>query len=216
MADLPKFDKKQLLCLASIAAMIVMVVIFNMSTALVCLLLGVILLVIGVGSEKEAIRTMPWGTMLLVGGVGLLMVVVNELGGISLLSDLLTKVMNTRTAAGIMGVTAGMMSWFSSSFGVVFPTLMPTVPDIVDSFGGAVNGAAILSAIAFGASIAGISPFSSGGSMCISAMSVDARFDETQMNQCFMSFLAWAVGFLVILALLAVLGVFDLIAAVML
>lgn len=215
MKDVPKFNKQQWLCIASIVAMIVLVVIFNVSTALACIFLGVLLLVLGVGTEKEALRTMPWGTMLLVGGVGLLMVVIDEMGGIKLLSDLLSKIMVPKTAAGIMGITAGMMSWFSSSFGVVMPTLMPTVPGILENLGTTMSGAPILAAITYGASIAGYSPFSSGGSMCLSAMSVDPRFDESQTNKYFMTFFIWAIVCLGILALLALLGVFDLIAAIM-
>ena len=216
MAELPKFNKQQWMCIASIVLMIILVVFLNVSTALACLFLGVALLLLGVGTEKEALRTMPWGTMLLVGGVGLLMVVVDAMGGIQLLSDLLSKIMGPRTAAGIMGITAGMMSWFSSSFGVVMPTLMPTVPGLLENLGTTMSGAPILAAITFGASIAGVSPFSSGGSMCLSAMSVDKRFDESQTNKYFMSFFGWAIGGLVILAVLALLGVFNWVAAIML
>ena len=196
--------------------MIVLVVVFGVSTALACLFIGVFLLVFGIGNEKEAIRRMPWGTMILVGGVGLLMVVINEMGGIKLLSDLLASIMNERTAASIMGITAGMMSWFSSSFGVVMPTLMPTVPDLLTSFHVVVSGAPILAGIVFGASIAGISPFSSGGSMCISAMSLDSRFDEKLTNKYFTEYFIWAIVFLGVFALLALLGVFNLIAGIML
>ena len=216
MEDLPKFNKQQWMCIASIVLMIILVVFLNVTTALACLFLGVALLLLGVGTEKETLRTMPWGTMVLVCGVGLLMVVVDAMGGIQLLSDLLAKIMSPRTAAGIMGITAGMMSWFSSSFGVVMPTLMPTVPGLLENLGTTMSGAPILAAITYGASIAGVSPFSSGGSMCLSAMSVDKRFDESQTNKYFMSFFGWAIGGLVILAVLALIGVFDWVAAIML
>lgn len=215
-SELPKLNRDQWICLISMIAMVVMVVVFDVNTALACLLIGVILLVLGIGKEKETIRTMPWGTMVLVGGVGMLMVVVDKMGGITLLSNLLSKIMVPQTAAAVMGVTAGVMSWFSSSFGVVMPTLMPTVPDIVENLNGAISGAPLLAAIVYGASIAGISPFSSGGSMCISAMSVDPRFDETQTNKCFFQFFGWAVAFLVIMALLGIVGVFNLVAGIML
>ncbi len=44
---------------------------------------------------------------------------------------------SSRTAAPIMGATGGIMSWFSSANGVVFPTLIPTVPEIAEQVGGA-------------------------------------------------------------------------------
>lgn len=214
-ADLPKLDRNQKICVLSIVVMIIMVVGFRINTALACLLIGVILLLLGIGSEKETIRTMPWGTMVLVGGVGLLMSVVNELGGIVLLSNTLSRIMSTRTASTVMALSAGMMSWFSSSFGVVFPTLMPTVPGIIESFGGAVSGAPLLSAIAFGASIAGISPFSSGGSMIISSMTVDGRFEESETNKIFIQLFGWGIAFLLITGFLGLIGVFEIVANIM-
>jgi di/tricarboxylate transporter len=214
-ADLPKFNKEQTICLLSIVTMIIMVVGFKINTALACLLIGVVLLVLGIGTEKETIRTMPWGTMVLVSGVGLLMGVVNALGGITLLSDTLAKIMTPKSAASVLAITGGMMSWFSSSFGVVFPTLMPTVPGIVESFGGSIGGAPLISAIAFGASIAGISPFSSGGSMAISAMSVDKRFDESETNKVFIQLFVWAGVFLATTGILGFLGIFEALATIM-
>ena len=56
--------------------------------------------------------------------------ITQKMGGIDLLSDILASFMSARTAAPLMGVTGGIMSWFSSANGVVFPTLIPAVPDV--------------------------------------------------------------------------------------
>ena len=122
-----KFDGKQLLSLAAILVMVVLVVGFSFDVGLVCLTLALILILLGAADEKKAIKMIPWSTLLLIGGVSVLMNITQTLGGIQLLSDILASFMNSRTAAPLMGLTGGIMSWFSSANGVVFPTLIPTV-----------------------------------------------------------------------------------------
>jgi len=61
------------------------------------------------------------------------------MGGIDLLADILSSMMNDKTAPSIIGLTAGLMSWFSSANGVVFPTLIPTVSKIVADIGGNIS-----------------------------------------------------------------------------
>ena len=65
--------------------------------------------------------------------------VIIVLGGIHLLSASLASIMNAATATAILGVTAGVMSWFSSTSGVVMPTLIPTVPHIIHQMSISVN-----------------------------------------------------------------------------
>lgn len=72
----------------------------------------------------------PWSVLILIAGVNVLMNITQKLGGIDLLASILASFMSTRIAAPIMGFTGGLMSWFSSANGVVFPTLIPTVPEI--------------------------------------------------------------------------------------
>ena len=59
-----------------------------------------------------------------------------DLGGIEVLSNVLVSLMSAKSAAAVMGLTSGIMSWFSSSSGVVMPTLLPTVPHVAQQLGG--------------------------------------------------------------------------------
>ena len=68
------------------------------------------------------------------------MEVVIQVGGVDALSSGLASIMNTHTAIAIQGLTAGIMSWFSSAIGVVWPTLVPTVGDIAKNVGVPANG----------------------------------------------------------------------------
>ena len=89
----------------------------------------------GFVDEKQAIKSIPWGVLLMVSGVGILMNLVIQEGGIDLITNALGGIMTEKTAAGLVGATAGIMSWFSSATGVVYPTMIPTVSGLVDQIG---------------------------------------------------------------------------------
>lgn len=123
-------DRHQSVSLAALLVMVVLVVGFSYDVGLVCLTLSLILMLLGAADEKKAIKMIPWNVLILISGVNVLMNITQKMGGIDLLSDILASFMSARTAAPLMGVTGGIMSWFSSANGVVFPTLIPAVPDI--------------------------------------------------------------------------------------
>ena len=60
----------------------------------------------------------------MVTGFGMLMEAVINVGGVTLLSNALASIMTPRTAVAIQGLTAGIMSWFSSAIGVVGGLIM--------------------------------------------------------------------------------------------
>ena len=68
-------------------------------------------------------------------GVGILMNVISLSGGIDIMVAALEHVMSKRTAAMIMGITSGFMSFFSSGLGVVFPTLILTASGLASTLG---------------------------------------------------------------------------------
>lgn len=206
------FNKYQLMALASAMVLLLLIVVFRMNSALSCLLVGLVLLLLGLGKEKNTFMAMPFETMFLVCGMGMLVTTVNQMGGIHLLSDILGNFITPSTSSAIMGIIAGIMGTFSSSFGVVYPTLMPTVPDIVASFGDEVYALPILFSIAYGAAIAGISPLSTAGSLCLTTIALDKRNGEKQLRHYYKAFFAWTLFFIFFNATLAFLGLFDMIA----
>ncbi|MGE4353302.1 MAG: SLC13 family permease, partial [Oscillospiraceae bacterium] len=137
LSDLPKFDKKQLLSLSGIIAMVVIVLITQYHIGLVAFAIAVLLIICGVGRDKEALKFVPWNTLILVSGVGVLMNVVINAGGIVLLTNAISSIMSPGTALGIFACICGCMSWFSSTSGVVMPTMIPTIPGIIANIGAA-------------------------------------------------------------------------------
>lgn len=205
-----KFDGKQLLSLAAILVMVVLVVGFAFDVGLICLTLALILILLGAADEKKAIKMIPWSTLLLIGGVSVLMNITQTLGGIQLLSDILASFMNSRTAAPLMGLTGGIMSWFSSANGVVFPTLIPTVPNIASQVGGA-SIVQMTAAIVCSATVAGISPLSTGGSLVMAGYAQETGCDEKEQQKVFAKLFMVSAGCVLIVFILTFVGLLSLV-----
>ncbi|MGB7605876.1 MAG: SLC13 family permease [Lutisporaceae bacterium] len=207
--DTDKFTSKQIISLLGMVAMLVLIIFFKVNVGLAAFFVGVTLIFFNVADETKCIKSVPWGTVLLVMGVGVLMNIVNKSGGIELLSNALANVMTPKTAAPIMGISAGLMSWVSSALGVVYPTLVPTVGAIANSVGGGVSPIALISAIGAGGSCAGISPISTGGALILTALASNKpNFSKEEQSKVFVELFLWAVGALALIAFLAFIGVF--------
>jgi di/tricarboxylate transporter len=128
---------------------------------------SVLLLFLRAADEVEAFRAVPWTTIVLVCGVTVLVKVAEQAGGIALLSDLFTRVMDEGTAAPVMALVGGTLSLVSSASGVVLPTLIPTVPGLVAETGG--DPTRIISAIVMGAHMVTNSPISTLGALAVAS-----------------------------------------------
>ena len=169
--DLPAFDKKQKATLLACAAVVVVVFVFGVNIGLAAPLAGVILVIFGVANDKAAIKIMPWGTYILVCGVSMLMAVVKALGGVDLMVDGLTSIMSTNTVGPVMSLAAGVLSWFSSTTGVVMPTMIPTVTGIMETFPD-ISYCAVVGGITISSFFAAYSPASTGGAGILAQYSI--------------------------------------------
>ncbi len=191
------FSFGQWVTLLGILGMVVLVLFFRMNVGLASFAMASILVFLKVSDEMEALKKIPWGTLLLICGVGVLMNVIIALGGIDLLSDGLAAIMSDATATSMLGITAGIMSWFSSTSGVVMPTLIPTVPHILSQMGSQANPVEWVTAITMVSNTAGISPLSTGGALALAAYSAEGGIEEEEMDRLFIRmFLISAVGVL--------------------
>ncbi|WP_339314838.1 SLC13 family permease [Paenibacillus sp. FSL R10-2734] len=205
------FTKNHFIALTSVVIMVLLVILLKMDVGLASFLVSMLLLIIKVADEKKAFASVPWSTLILVCGVGVLMKLVISTGGIKLLSDSLAAMMTPGTAAGIFGSASAVMSWFSSAIGVVFPTLLPTLGGIVDTVGGGLDANLLIMVMALFASVAGISSASTGGAIIMGAIAGDKHFNVKYPSaQLFIQLLLWAIAFIAILAALAFVGVFNL------
>ncbi len=170
--------------------------------SLVFTVLLVISLMLKLGDQKKAMNFIPWGTILLICGTGMLVSVTKATGAIDYLSKWLGNNMTPFMTKLVVSLVAGGMSFFSSTLGVVAPTLFPLIPGISQVTG--VTAVSLLSAIMFGGHVAGVSPFSVGGAMVLAGETV-----EEKKNLLFIQLMALSVGSMLFASLLNILGVFG-------
>ena len=205
---LPKFNGKQWLSLAGLLILAVGVLFFSWNVGLTGFLVGSVLIVLGCGEEKKAIKGIPWNVILMVLGVGILMNVISLSGGIDIMVSALEKIMGHRTAAMIMAVTAGFMSFFSSGLGVVFPTLIPTASGLASGLG--VGAVELVTVIVIGGTVSGFTPISTTGALIMAGVAQQENAEEKfPQNRLFVELFAVSFIALAVLAIMAVIGVYG-------
>ena len=205
--DTPPFSTKQLFTLAGIVVTALLTAVLQINVGLAAFSVSVVLTVIGAANEGAALKKVPWNTLVMITGVGILISLVTELGGIDLLSRVLSSLMGPVTATPIMTILAGVMSWFSSASGVVMPTLIPTVPSIASTLQG-VNPLAMTVGLCVGAHLAAISPLSSCGGLMLAAYSSEHP-DPKDRNRTFAQLFAMSACGVVFAGLLALIGLYG-------
>ena len=149
----------------------------------------------GAGNEKEAIKRMPWGVILMVCGVTVLIGVLEKTQGMTLFSDLLAKISTPATVTFMIALVTGAVSVYSSTSGVVLPAFLPTVPGLAAQLGA--NPLAIASSMYVGGHLVDLSPLSTIGALCIAALPHDA-----DAKKLFNQLLAWGLSMMLVGAII--------------
>ena len=176
------------------------VVVFGFDVGLTSLVVGTILLVFGCADEKAVIKSIPWNTILMVLGVGVLMNIVSLSGGVELLAGSISSISSASTISPMMVLVSGVMSFFASGLGVVFPTLVPTVGSIAAELGGAVSPIELMAGVVIGGTIAGFTPISTAGALIQAGVSqfpeVENKYSQNKMfvELFIVAFISLAVG----------------------
>ncbi len=202
-----KFEIKHLFTIIGIVLVASLSTIFSIDIGLISFLVAIVLCIFGFGNEAEAMKKIPWNTLIMITGVGVLTSLVDKLGGIDLLSDGINLISDKYTAAAIITILAGVMSWVSSASGVVMPTLIPTVSVLAASAG--VNPIALVTAICVGANAAAFSPFSSCGGLMYSSYCSSKIATEKGKDKLFSKLFLLSACSILITALIALIGCFN-------
>jgi di/tricarboxylate transporter len=195
-ATTPALSGRQRVTLVLVGAWIVGVLAFNLNLGLSAFAASAILLVAGAADETDAVRRVPWGIVMMVCGVSVLIGVLEKTGGMDLFTALLATMASPATVNGVIALVTGAISTYSSTSGVVLPAFLPTVPTLAASVGGG-DPLAIALSINVGSSLVDVSPLSTLGALCVAAVS-----DPAASRRLFQALLAWGLSMTLVGAVL--------------
>ncbi|MEI7613815.1 MAG: SLC13 family permease [Betaproteobacteria bacterium] len=208
------FNKHQILTLAMVAVLIILVIapglgplkpffkanawLANMLTNVgtVAFILSCVLMLAGSGDSKAAVKVMPWGVIMMVCGVTVLIEVMDKAGGLNALVSMIAAVSNPVTVNGTLGLVTGIISAYSSSSGVVMPMFLPMVPGLIKELGGG-DPIALISSINIGAHLVDTSPLSTLGALCIACAG-----EHEDKAKLFRKLLFWGLSMSVVAAII--------------
>lgn len=178
-----------------ILAWIAGVLIFKMNLGLSAFVAAAVLLGFGVAEERNAMKGVPWGIILMVCGVSLMIALLEKTGGMELFTSVLARMARPGTVNGVIAFVTGAISTYSSTSGVVLPAFLPTAPRLVAQLGGG-DALAIALSINVGSALVDVSPLSTLGALCVATQG-----DAAESQQLFRRLLIWGLSMTLVGAL---------------
>lgn len=195
-AGIERLDRGNWITLAVIAALLVGVLVFGANVGMGAFAGAVVLSAFGAADHEDAIRKMPWGVILMVSGVTVLIALLEKTQGLDLFTSLLARWATPHTITGFIAFVTGLVSVYSSTSGVVLPAFLPTIPGLIERLGGG-DPVAIASAMNVGGHLVDVSPLSTIGALCLAGVPAGAEDPRRLFNR----LLAWGLSMTVVGAL---------------
>lgn len=159
-------DSTHWLTTAGIAALIIGVAGFGLNVGMIAIVVATVLILLRTVDEQQAIKQMPWGVILMVTGVTVLIALLEKTEGLDLFTSGIANLSTPITIAPIVAFGTGIVSVYSSTSGVVLPAFLPMVPDLAQRMGG-IEPLPIAWAMCVGASLVDLSSLSTVGALFI-------------------------------------------------
>lgn len=184
-ADDTVLEQKHWLTAGVIALLIASVIAFKLNVGMAAVTAVVVLSLTGAIELDRAIKRMPWGVIVMVCGMTLLIALVESTKGLALFVDFLGRAANANNLTGVVAFVTGIISVYSSTSGVVLPAFLPMVPGLIEKVGGGIP-LHVATAMNIGSHLVDVSPLSTIGALCISGVT-----DPGQVRILYRQMLAW-------------------------
>jgi di/tricarboxylate transporter len=173
----------------------VLAIVWRVNVGLSAFAAGVLLVILRVADEGEALRSIPFDVLFMVTGVTMLIAVVETTGGLALFTGLIARVASPGTLNAVIAFVTGVISTYSSTSGVVLPAFLPMIPGLVQQVGGDTLSVAL--SINVGSALVDVSPLSTLGALCLAAM-----VDRSKSRELFRQLMIWGLSMTVVGAVL--------------
>jgi di/tricarboxylate transporter len=151
---------------AAIVVLIVTVAGLGLNVGMMGVILATALVLLRTVDEAKAIQRMPWGVILMVTGVTVLVTMMQETQGLALITSGIANVSTPETIEPVVAFGTGLVSVYSSTSGVVLPAFLPMVPELAQRLGG-INPLDIAWSMNVSASLVDLSSLSTVGALYI-------------------------------------------------
>jgi len=138
----------------------------KIDVGLIAIIFAIVSLFLGLGDEKNVFSKVPWDTLIMISGMGMLTSVAVKAGTITLLAQWVGTSIPTGLIPVTLSVVAALVNIIGGSFvGVVAPALFPVVASVTQVTG--LSPTLLYTCLSIGGLATGISPFSAGGALTL-------------------------------------------------
>jgi di/tricarboxylate transporter len=183
-----RFERSNWITMGLIAALITGVLFFGVNVGMGAFIGAVFLAVVGAADHREAIKRMPWGVIMMMSGVTVLIALLEKTEGLALFTQMLARFATPTSITGVIAFVTGVISVYSSTSGVVLPAFLPMIPGLIQQLGGG-NPVSIATSMNVGAHLVDVSPLSTTGALCLAAMPASEN-----VRKVFNQLLAWGLS----------------------
>ena len=194
--DMAAMDRQHWLTVAGIVMLIILVAGFSFDVGMIALIIATVLILLRTTDEAVAIKAIPWSVILMVTGVTVLITLLRETEGLDLITNGIANVATEGTINPIVAFTAGIISVYSSTSGVVLPAFLPMVPSLAEQLGG-MDPLNIAWSMNVSASLVDLSSLSTVGALYIASAPAG-----TDTRKFFNALLAWGMSMALVGAVL--------------
>jgi di/tricarboxylate transporter len=189
-------ETRHWLTTAGIVALIATVAGLGMNVGMMGLIIATTLVLLRTVDEAKAIQRMPWGVILMVSGVTVLVAMMQETQGLALITSTIANVATPQTIQPVVAFGTGLVSVYSSTSGVVLPAFLPMVPELAQRMGG-IDPLKIAWSMNVSASLVDLSSLSTVGALYIAGAP-----PGTDVRKLFNGLLIWGLSMSVVGAVL--------------
>lgn len=151
--------------LLGVIALIVIALGFDLNMGFSAFVIGLLLAFITPKIQSEVIKSMPWPAILMVTGIVTYVGVLEEIGALEYMTDIIASLENSYIASLVASYTGGIISSFASTTGFLAAIIPLATPILQDP---TVSTTGVLAAISMSSSIVDLSPFSTNGALLLS------------------------------------------------
>jgi di/tricarboxylate transporter len=181
-------ERHHWLTTAGIVLLVATVAGLGLNVGMMALIIATVLVLLRTVDEGSAIQRMPWGVILMVTGVTVLVAMMQETQGLALITSGIANISTPATIEPVVAFGTGLVSVYSSTSGVVLPAFLPMVPELAQRLGG-VNPLHIAWSMNVSASLVDLSSLSTVGALYIAGAA-----PGSDVRQLFNGLLVWGLS----------------------